>query len=70
MQDDEYNIDTVALVLKHIMSNQQVGENMSLEEIEKVLSRYNGSGDWAKKYGSVTIQYYIAFKNYSECGIE
>lgn len=43
---------------------------MSLEEIEKVLSRYNKTGDLAVKYGDVTIQYYNAFKKYNGCEIE
>ncbi len=69
-QDDEYNINTVALILAHIMNEKEMNENMSSDEIEEVLSEYNGTGELAVKYGKVTIQYYEAFKKYNTCDID
>lgn len=43
---------------------------MSLEEIKEIMSLYNGTGIWAKKYGDVTMKYYEAFSEYNECGLE
>ena len=69
LQDDENNIEMVALVLKNI-KNQKELSGKTLKEIEKIMSSYNGEGDWAQKYGAVTIQYYQAFRKYNECGLE
>lgn len=66
LQEDEQNIDTVALVLAHTMSEQEVSGELSLAETEAVMARYNGTGVWAAKYGQVTIQYYQAFVEYNQ----
>ena len=42
---------------------------MTTEDVQKVLEKYNGSGNLAEAYGEVAIQYYLAFKKYN-CGLE
>lgn len=39
---------------------------MSTDDKQRLMSLYNGKGEWADKYGKVTIQYYDAFKKYNE----
>jgi hypothetical protein len=67
--DDTYNIDTTALVLAYkrdILTNKDTPkEKVSPQNI---MQSYNGSGDWAVKYGAVTNEYYKAFKEYNERG--
>lgn len=66
LQEDEQNIDTVALVLAYTMNEQEVSGKLSLAETEAVMARYNGTGVWAAKYGQVTIQYFQAFEEYNQ----
>ena len=69
LQDDEYNINMVALVLLYKAKCNDVDlSNASIDEIQKVLKAYNGSGEWADKYSVVTLKYYEAFKKFNECG--
>lgn len=57
-------------MLAYYRETLQINEVMSLEEIEKVLSRYNGTDNRSVKYGKVAIQYYSAFKEYNACKVE
>ena len=71
LQDDEYNIEMVALVLLYKAKCNKVDlSDASSNDIKKVLKGYNGSGDLADKYSVVALKYYEAFKEFNECGLE
>ena len=68
LQDNDYNINTVAVVL--LYKQNLLGESATVRE---TMRAYNGSekSEWAQKYGDVTLEYYELFKQYNqakECG--
>jgi len=66
LQDDTCCIDTEAMVLAKIMNDRQVSIPLTEDETGQVMARYNGTNDWAQKYGAVTARYYAAFQEYDE----
>ena len=66
LQDDTCCIDTEAMVLAKIMDDRQVSIPLTEDETGQVMARYNGTNDWAQKYGAVTARYYAAFQEYDE----
>ena len=63
LQDDDTNIYYLALILREkakILGVNITSDNVSI--IEKIISRYNGSGTKAEIYGRHTIEYYKVFK--------
>ncbi|MEA4854427.1 MAG: hypothetical protein VB082_09170 [Christensenella sp.] len=59
LQDDEYNIEMMAKVLKYEAVRESIDlNNASMEQIELVLSRYNGTGENAVRYGEEVMRYY------------
>ena len=61
LQNDEYNIEMIALVLAYKLSYTG--------SYDQAMKAYNGSNDDAERYRLVTMKYYEAFKKYnSSCG--
>lgn len=67
LQDDTTNIHYVALVLAYEVDRAKIDlNNGNGEDIERLLAKYNGTGDAAVQYGRETYQYYEAFKRYNQ----
>ena len=67
LQSDYTNILYVAAVLLYESRNLKIQlTNANRENIQKVISKYNGTGDSAVTYGQQTILYYDAYKKYSD----
>jgi hypothetical protein len=65
--DDNFNISTVPLVL--IYGASEIGQrrpalDYSQDETRKDISRYNGTGSAAEKYGHQLIGLYNVFEQY------
>lgn len=54
-----YNIDMVGLVLAYKRSS------ITKPTPKTIMQAYNGTGELAKKYGEVTYNYYLAFRQYN-----
>ena len=71
LQDDYYNINMIALVLKY--KEKITTDESKKYSVRAIMAAYNGTGYWAERYGDVTLQYYLAFKAYNSrenCGLE
>ena len=67
LQDPNTNIYYVAMELARRAKEYGIDlKNASQEDIEKVLARYNGTGDEAAQYGRETYKYYDAFNKYNQ----
>jgi hypothetical protein len=67
--DDQFNIDSVGVVLYNYSNAELKGgltSTASSDDIKKVIARYNGFGDAAKRYGNETYEYYLLFKKYND----
>jgi len=82
-QNDEFNIEAVAIILKanslglqgtpYSSQNPKAKlENITdpTEKTQAILGRYNGKGDNALSYGKYSYLYYEWFKAYENCGRE
>ena len=67
LQDEQYNVEMVALVLKLKANNCGFDiNNLSDEQRTLVFKGYNGSGDQAAAYGVTVQDYYNAFSEYND----
>jgi hypothetical protein len=67
LQDDNTNIYYIGLVLKSIAIESKIDlSNVSRQQMEAIIARYNGFGSDAARYGSQTMQYYDLFKRYKQ----
>lgn len=67
LQDDQYNVEMAAMVLK--LKANDCGyniNNLSDEQRKLVLAGYNGSGDAALAYGVTVHDYYESFSEYNK----
>lgn len=69
LQDPEYNIPSVAYLT--IYNAQQLGIarpslTTSQADSQKLLARYNGTGDKAEKYGRELVGLYNVLENYNK----
>ena len=66
LQDDQYNVEMAAMVLK-LKANDRGYDinNLSDEQRKLVFSGYNGSGDAAIAYGITAHDYYESFTEYN-----
>lgn len=67
--DLDYGVYICALVLMHKANLVNIGNNYydySIEEIKKVIARYNGTGDLATEYGIRNYKLYKIFEHYNK----
>ena len=67
LQDEKYNVEMVAMVLKYISHERGYNDinNLSDEQRKLVFKAYNGSGDEATAYGVTVQDYYEVFSEYN-----
>ncbi len=65
--DNEYNIFTVGAVLQYKAEGllEQNSKTTIANEIKRMFSRYNGTGDAAVQYGKETYEYFLCFARYN-----
>ena len=64
--NDEFNIETIAVVLKykaHLCGYDDLS-SLSYNDWQKVCAMYNGSGEMAERYGKYIREYFPYIKNY------
>ncbi|MED3382654.1 DUF1906 domain-containing protein [Bacillus tropicus] len=67
--NEEFNLKTCALVLVRAANQVDLKNNYydyDVNQIKKVLARYNGKGDKAVEYGNTVYKLYLAFEKYNQ----